>query len=819
LAATDASGDGAQQPVTVAQISGDTQVAQNSQSAQNSAPSNSASSGTVVHSDTVLESIVVTGAKAGITNIRPTDTVSGLNQTIVEIPRSVSTLDSTLLKDLQVRSIHDLTIATPSTYTAAYFGVAGAVQIRGNIADNYYRGFKGINNLGYYETPTESVSNIEVVRGPVSPAYTASKIGGMINLTPKTDVATTLKKSDSGATALATLTLGSYGEHKGTIEGGVPFSVDGNAAALYGYMYFNKSDSFYRDFHPNDYEIQVGYSMDMGPRWEMTIGTRLLRQRGHLASPGWNRLTQSLIDNGSYLAGGPLVSLVNSHPNTLLPADLQPSLSQLRQTINPTTGVGPKVTNITMLAPTAHLVTLSPRNLNTSPLDFNDNLVSTNYLDLIYSLDNGDQFKIQGFHEYLENDMFSAAGNATYARANVFEGRLSYFFQRDLTDWLKAQTIVGGNYRYYHTEDFANFARAYVIYDRNDLSAKPTADMVINDQYLNPAGRVWDFAYYSNIATAGLFFNTDITLFDNLHLQGGARWDNYDITSINRGVASFGGSLNTFYSTSTSPLSYQVSLNYETPWGIVPYVTYAKTKSLEGNKGGSIDPALIIGKKFLSPSELTEAGVKAKFLDDQLYVSLDTYSMHRNQRDALSGGINQTHSQGYEAEIRWAVTSHFDVLATGSYQKTQAFGPATIALSASELGLAGQNIYAAEYLVSTGNVPSLKDGFEDSTIPRKVGSLFGTYTFDFENDSLLKVSAGATFVSETKGVYPGAVVVPAYATARTSASYSIGNYTFDFQIENLNDARYFYLGQAAYSEVAALPGIGRSYHLRAAVRF
>jgi iron complex outermembrane receptor protein len=795
-----------------------TQIAQAATGAPSGGAKTTKSQGTVVQSDTALESVVVTGAKAGITNIRPTDTVSGLQQEEVEIPRSVTTLDSTLLKDIQVRSIHDLTAAAPSTYTAAYFGVAGAVQIRGNIADNYYRGFKGINNLGYYETPTESVSNIEIVRGPVSPMYDSSKIGGMLNLTPKTDVAETLKESGSGPTALATFTLGSFGEHKGTIEGGVPISVDGNNAAIYAYLYVNKSDSYYRDFHPNDQEGQLGYSMDLGPDWQLNLGTRLLVQQGHLASPGWNRLTQQLIDNGSYLAGAPAVSLVNSNPNTLLPADLQPFQSQLRQTINPLLGNFGHPTNVDAIA-NPHLVTLSPRNLNTSPFDFNNNLVSTNYADLIYSFANGDQVKLQGFNEYLENDMFSAAGNSTRARGDVYEGRLSYIFQRDFTDWLKAQTITGASYRYYHVSDFANYARGYVIYDRNDLSAKPTADMVLNDQYLNPTGNVWDFAYYSDIGTVGLFFNTDATLFDNLHIQGGARWEDYNIDSINRGVTSFGGSLNTWYNSKTSPLDYQISVNYETPWGVIPYFTFAKTKSLEGNKGGSIDPSLMIGKKYLSPSELAEAGLKSTLLDGQLYATFDFYSMHRNQRDALSGAINQTHSQGVEAELRWAVTPNFDILANGSVQKTNSFGGTTIAVSAPELGYPGQSIYAGEFLVSTANVPGLQNGYEDTTLPRDVGSIFGTYTFNFEDDSYLKVSGGVTVASEAHGYLANAVVAPSYAVARTSLSYTIDRYTFDFQVENLNDARYFYLGQPAYSEVAALPAIGRSFHLRAAARF
>ncbi|HEU0096162.1 MAG TPA: TonB-dependent receptor, partial [Rhizomicrobium sp.] len=336
---------------------------------------------------------------------------------------------------------------------------------------------------------------------------------------------------------------------------------------------------------------------------------------------------------------------------------------------------------------------------------------------------------------------------------------------------------------------------------------------------LNPAGYQWDYRFQSDIQTESLFFNSDIAFWNNLHLQGGVHWDNYHVHSRNAGLSLAAGTTHGWYTSETSALDYQVSVNYETDWGLIPYFTYAKTKSLEGNKGGSIDPALIIGKKYLSPSALTEIGVKGNLLDGALYFAVDGYSQYRDQRDVLSGVIVEQHNQGVEGELRYAVTHNFDLLATVSYQKTMLFGANTLLFNAAELGLPGQNIYGGEFLTSTVNIPSMAHGFEDTTIPRGAGSLFGTYRFDFD-DSMLKLTAGANIIGPTSGVYigSGAIRNPGYVTLRGSASYSWDRYTLDLQVENLTDQRYFYLGQTSYSEVAALPGLGREFHLRLAVK-
>ncbi|MDB5445258.1 MAG: TonB-dependent receptor, partial [Phenylobacterium sp.] len=740
---------------------------------------------------------------------------SGLNQDIVEIPRSVTTLDSSLLKQLQVHNIHDLTTAAAGTYTSAYFGVAGAVMIRGNLADSYYRGFKGINNLGYYETPTESVSNIEIVRGPVSPMYGTGKLGGMINFTPKPEVAIHLKESDR-PTALVTGQTGSDDLIKVTAEGGVPFKVGGNNAAIYGYAYFNKNGSYYRDFKPNDKEVQVGYAMDLGSDWQFNLGARYLDTKGHLAAPGWNRVTQQLIDSGVYLAGRPAVTLAPAGAQGLTPDILAPNINNLRRSANFITGVIQSPTTLTALDPaTVHEVSLSRRNLNTSPLDYNNDKVTTAYGDLVRTFANDDTLKLQGFYEHLDNDMFSAAGSATYAKAHVFEGRVSYVLERKFTDWLSAQALVGASYRDYHVDDFQNYGRRLVIWDRNDISAPPTADMIINDPKLNASPNVWDFRYHSNIKDAGFFLNTDIAIFERLHLQGGVRNDRYKIRTMNDGLTSFGGALGSWYSASLNPTSYQISINYQTPIGLIPYYTYAKNRSIETNKGGGVDPALLINHSFLSPSEMYEVGLKGSLMHGRLYFAVDGYRMQRSQRDSLSTSITQARSHGVEIETRARVTEHFDLLGAATFQSTRISGAVTFLLTPAELGLNPVSAYGGEWTISTTQIPSLAHGYKDTTLPDTNLSLFGVYRFDWG----LTLSGGGQYVSKTSGVAPGAIHLPAYATYRAGASYTWDRYTLDVAVNNLTDKTYFYLGQAAYTDVAVLPAPGRTWSLRLAAKF
>ena len=91
----------------------------------------------------------------------PTDSVFGLSQKISEIPRSVTETDSALLDLYQARTVNDLVTVVPGSFTGAYFGISGSVFLRGDIADNYFRGFRRVENRGNYQTPLSASDHID----------------------------------------------------------------------------------------------------------------------------------------------------------------------------------------------------------------------------------------------------------------------------------------------------------------------------------------------------------------------------------------------------------------------------------------------------------------------------------------------------------------------------------------------------------------------------------------------------------------------------------------------------------------------------------
>ena len=134
-----------------------------------------------------VEELVVTARDpAGLLERAPSDTVFGLDKPLLETPRSASFASALTLERYGVRTIDDLVEVSPGAFTDSYYGVSGSVNLRGSLAENYFRGFKRIENRGTYPTPLGAADRVEIVRGPPSPAYGAGKVGGMLNFSPKT---------------------------------------------------------------------------------------------------------------------------------------------------------------------------------------------------------------------------------------------------------------------------------------------------------------------------------------------------------------------------------------------------------------------------------------------------------------------------------------------------------------------------------------------------------------------------------------------------------------------------------------------------------
>ncbi|HKK23069.1 MAG TPA: Plug domain-containing protein, partial [Pseudohaliea sp.] len=130
-----------------------------------------------------LEEIVVTGSLRSL----PGEDVDvfGFGKSLLETPRSVSTISAEQMERFNVSDIDELVAFSPGTFTQSFFGVAGSLDVRGTPGETYFRGVRRVDNPGNYATPIAAADRVDIVRGPASPIYGPSKIGGYLNFNPK----------------------------------------------------------------------------------------------------------------------------------------------------------------------------------------------------------------------------------------------------------------------------------------------------------------------------------------------------------------------------------------------------------------------------------------------------------------------------------------------------------------------------------------------------------------------------------------------------------------------------------------------------------
>ena len=98
--------------------------------------------------DQVDAVLVVARDRVGLIEKLPSDTVFGINKPLIETPRSASLVSDLTLERFGIETLDGVTAVSPGTHTASFYGVPGALNIRGTLAENYFRGFKRIENRG-----------------------------------------------------------------------------------------------------------------------------------------------------------------------------------------------------------------------------------------------------------------------------------------------------------------------------------------------------------------------------------------------------------------------------------------------------------------------------------------------------------------------------------------------------------------------------------------------------------------------------------------------------------------------------------------------
>ena len=791
--------------------------------------------------DEQLEEIVVVADPVGLGEDQESDSMFGLQRSLLDTPRSISVVSAATMERYSIYDINDFITTTPGTFGGSFFGVPGAVSIRGDIGENYFRGFKRTVNNGLFPTPVRASERVEIIRGPSPAIYGAARIGGLMNFHPKTTKAAGLS-SDDGVSGNVSVTGGSYGKKNISAELNMPFLMGDRETGLSAYVEVEDSEHYFKGREPQHELFQLTFTHDLPGNSRLEIGGMYFHSEGYFQTPGWNRLTQDLVDNGTYITGRDTDIVDIDGSGHLTPDEIDAVVGTFFGTSNIRTLIDfgvfgvPPAYNLDTGVGTGNLDT---RNVFLSPGDeIQDATNSTFYADWIKDFSKS-TLKVQLFYDDLEGDLSQSTGFAAQHDTRATELRVSYETNFTWTDSSGMDLFATASRRDYSSELRENFLSGYLVIDRRDLLDGPNANDILDTPFTNePNGIGWDSNFDSDWSDTGIALVADIHVIDNLKFLLNVRYDEYDAESIDTGATVFDPTLaNTQFKSDEGDTSYSASVSYSIGGQWVPYVTYAEGSSVQQNSNGGVSPGTVRTGSILAGSDLIEAGIKFSLVDNTLNGSLAWYSQERTVSDPF-GNVDIEKGEGVEFELRYLISENWSLTAAATNQEFTISPPGECfsgrgafvvipptaiptdslmfgtPLPTLEEGYGG--IFAA---LNSSCMPELQDGYVRKSIPETVLSAFGTYTSNEASWGLWGATFGGTYVSETGGKINNAIVLPSYSVFRGAAFVSFGHFNITATVDNMLDETYFIPLQGVYEEVAALPGVGRTYVLTASYNF
>ena len=516
----------------------------------------------------------------------PIESAVGFSKTLLETPRSISTVSSEIIDRLGLSAVEDLARIVPGTYTTTRFGIQGSINVRSVPADTYFRGMKRLNLQGHARTVLAALDSIEVVKGPPSPIYGMGKIGGYTNMVPKSGRAKVggyLEKSEGFVQAI----VGSYDRKEVSFGTGGPVELFGKKGGFYVYGLLEDSDSYTEQVFVKQKILQAALSLD-NVIGKMRMETGLNYQVSGTAGAFMNRVSQELVDDGRYITGRPLVNLdlngngkigyleyMQASPvrgnlsganqpliqqfawprdanGNLYPLGQFPARSGIPVTMLNYLNANPEADPTGLLRaqgaggvlPTSGQLpvgfVLDPRTVGETTVDYRragnfekelEAKLGVFYLDFIQDSDPSLTFKNQTFVDNMDQYKLSEQPGGGKQDVTVVENKttVTKLFEK-LPDWLDLNTLGSFNFRwtratgYRYGGDFSGY-RTDVMDGQGLMTPNTTfVHPFENDDILND-GAPWTSDYKTDYWETGIGLMADITIADRLNLLLGARYD------------------------------------------------------------------------------------------------------------------------------------------------------------------------------------------------------------------------------------------------------------------------------------------------------
>jgi outer membrane receptor protein involved in Fe transport len=642
--------------------------------------------------------------------VRPIDSVYGDDRAIIDIPRSVSSVNKAWMDDREVKDSTDFGQFAPGVYSEALYGIPGVPQIRGDEAQIYVGGQLMPFSRNSIPLSFNGVEALDIVKGPGTAVYgpQGNGPGGYVNFVPK-DPYFDGDHADISAT-FGYLTSGhSYSNPQYTLDFGGPITDK----LAYRVSYLGRyGTEYYLNTHNETQDVYIAFTYLFSKVLKFEWWTQGFATRTTEVS-GPNRPTQNFIWKGDYI-GGP-TEIATTGPlayygyDVYLPTDGNPATNYPSGAdgayviVNPATAYHVKLPDYEgFVSPsdTARSKMFQSQLKTTITFTPELSLVNLDY----YALGHSNKVDDYGYDEFVPRSL--SLQNRTELHAivnfgpvvnNILAGPdLRYTYVRSYDDFTSSPTTVYDLYKaisdpsllfypgYYLESE--TFGSGYQIPGEQGYSAGEFQDTTIDDW----AGFIQDDVKFTSKLSAILGFREDAIHANTANppleqvgqnVGSGAPYPlpyltyngYYSVTPtyLDRGA---------LYSTSASvdDPSYFASIVYKFTETQSIYITYDRVDAIlgvtnfGGVTGGAGGPATV-KQNLKVGSTLYETGYKGSFLGNTLYFGSALYQQLKTENQ-LKGPPFRVKTNGLELDAVYQPTKNLSINANFTYQNATAFG-------------------------------------------------------------------------------------------------------------------------------------------------
>ena len=642
--------------------------------------------------------------------VRPIDSVYGDDRSILDIPRSVSSVNAAWMNDRQIKNAMDLGQFAPGVYAAADYGIPGVPQIRGDSAQIAVNG----QMIPYSRNSTplsfNGVEAMDIVKGPGTATMgpQGNGLGGFVNFVSKEpyfdqdhiDVSATLGTWTSGH---------SYGNPQYTLDFGGPLS----SKLAYRVSYLARyGDEYYVNAKDQTQDVYLALTYLATKDLKFEWWAQGFASRTN-EDTGANRETQNFIWNGGYVAGP--TEVATSGPvayygyDVYLPGDGNPYTNYPSGSDGAFVIVSPNTAHVVKLPAYDSLV--GPNDTARSKLfqsqlkttyAFSTDTSVTNFA--YYALEHSNKYETYGYDEWVPRNLNLQDKTEFHTKFDM--GSIGNSINTGID--IRFQYLRSGDD--YSSEPFSYydlslpltniFYPGYAIENHTwgsglEVAAHPgysyeeMQDTTIHDN----AAFIQDDVSFTKQLSAILGFREDwvsantanpplveqgVNLADNSQSLYTVPGSYYGYFSLPTPVYLDRGALY-HYSASAANPNYYASLVFKATETQSVYVTYDKVNAITGqtNFGGVADSNQgtdRIKSDLSTSSTLYEAGWKGSYLNNTLFAGLAAYQQLKIVPQPGGRPSNHEKAEGLEFDIVYQPNKTLSINANMTYQDSTAFG-------------------------------------------------------------------------------------------------------------------------------------------------